>query len=210
MDKYEKALERARKSLEDGTISNSAISYIMSIFPELKEWEDNRTFIQILDVIKQMRPKLTLREYTNCIDWLEKHKECGQALEEVKSTLVYINVQSKISFVKAIKEKLGLDLFEAKQIVDEIFPIGTSSKYSVSVFDIQKYRWDKDTFESICENCAAEYRWLNIKENYLIEEILRRRTLYLNELGKTATVNEKLSIGGKVAALEELIEFINK
>lgn len=205
MDKYEKALERARKSLEDGTISNSAISYIMNIFPELKEWEDNRTFIQILDVIKQMRPKLTLREYTNCIDWLEKHKECEQ-----KSTFVHISVESKLKFVKAIKEKLGLDLFEAKQIVDEIFPIGTSSKYSVSVFDIQKYRWDKDTFESICENCAAEYRWLNIKENYLIEEILRRRTLYLNELGKTATVNEKLSIGGKVAALEELIEFINK
>lgn len=203
MDKYEKALERARKSLEDGTISNSAISYIMNIFPELKEWEDNRTFIQILDVIKQMRPKLTLREYTNCIDWLEKHKECEQ-----KSTFVHISVESKLKFVKAIKAKTDLSLFEAKQIADEIIP--TANNCNCNVFDIQKYGWDKDTFESICKDCAAEYKWLNIKENYLIEEIKRRKTLYLNKLYKTVDVTEKLSIGGKAAALEELIAFIDK
>lgn len=201
MDKYKKALERARKSLEDGTISNGTINYIMSIFPELQEWENNRIFIQILDAIKQMRPKLTLREYTNCIDWLEKHKECEQ-----KSTLVYINVQSKIRFVKAIKGKLGLNLFESKQIADEIIPTANGC----NVFDIQKYGWDEDTFESICEDCAAEYRWLNVKTNNLIEEIMRRRTLYFNELGKTVNVTEKLSISGRAAALEELIAFISQ
>lgn len=201
MYKYEKAIERARKSLENETIPNSAIKYIMNIFPELQEWEDNRTFNQILDGIKQMRPKLTIREYTNCIEWLEKHKEGLK-----KSTLVYISVESKIRFLKAIKEKLGLSLLEAKQMTDEIIPTANNC----NVFDIQKYGWDEDTFESICKDCAADYKWLNIKTNSIIEEIMKRREFYRNKLNKTVDVNEKLFIDGRVAALEELIAFINK
>lgn len=201
MDKYEKALESARKSLENETIPNSAIKYIMNIFPELQEWEDNRIFIRILDGIKQMRPKFTIREYTNCIEWLEKHKECEQ-----KSTLVYMSVESKLRFVKAIKDKTGISLLGAKQIADEIIP---TANYC-NAFDIQKYGWDEDTFESICKDCTADYKWLNIKINGLVEEIVRRKTLYLDEFNKTIDVNRKLRIAGKLDMLDELIAFINQ
>lgn len=39
---YKEALERAKESLKDGTISSNTISYIEEIFPELKESEDDR------------------------------------------------------------------------------------------------------------------------------------------------------------------------
>ena len=38
--KYEEALNRAKESLKDGGISQNSIDYIQSIFPELKESED--------------------------------------------------------------------------------------------------------------------------------------------------------------------------
>lgn len=201
MDKYEKALKRAKESLEDGTITKTAISYIINIFPELQEWEDKRIFGQIQDLIEQIRPKLTARKYTDCIEWLEKHKECEQ-----KSKLVYITVESRLRFTKAIKDKTGISLFEAKQIADEIIP---TANYC-NAFDIQKYGWDEDTFESICKDCAADYKWLNIKINGLVEEIVRRKTLYLDEFNKTIDVNRKLRIAGKLDMLDELIAFINQ
>lgn len=37
---YDLALERAKDALSDGTISNNTIAYLQSIFPELKESED--------------------------------------------------------------------------------------------------------------------------------------------------------------------------
>ena len=39
---------------------------------------------------------------------------------------------------------------------------------------------------------------------------MKRREFYRNKLNKTVDVNEKLFIDGRVAALEELIAFINK
>ena len=40
--KYEQALEKAKRCLKDGTITNTAVSYIWEIFPELKESKEEK------------------------------------------------------------------------------------------------------------------------------------------------------------------------
>ena len=79
--KYKKALERAKESLKDGTISSNAITYIEEIFPELKESEGERVwlikFIQAeIDClrydIRDYEDSAKLDNLQRALSWLEK------------------------------------------------------------------------------------------------------------------------------------------
>lgn len=74
---YKEALERAKESLKDGTISSNTISYIEEIFPELKESEDEKirkwiieNIQETLDVDGFFEGQKTMAK--NAIAWLEK------------------------------------------------------------------------------------------------------------------------------------------
>lgn len=86
--KYKESLERARESLKDGGISNNTIAYLESIFPELKESED--------EIVRKTIIRFFKDQYTNetemydgkvtvgkVIGWLErqgqiKESTCGR------------------------------------------------------------------------------------------------------------------------------------
>ena len=75
---YKEALERAKNCLKDGTITNTAINYISTIFPELKESEDEKIRKWLLDTITQI-PNNSIEwdviEKAKVLSWLEKQGE---------------------------------------------------------------------------------------------------------------------------------------
>ena len=52
IEKYKKALSRARECMKDGGISQNTIDYLCDIFPELKESKDKRIRKAIIALIK--------------------------------------------------------------------------------------------------------------------------------------------------------------
>lgn len=72
--KYEEALERAKESLKDGTITNTAKGYIENIFPELVDTEDERLRKTTIAFLKDFAEQ-GYENAVECIDWLEKQCE---------------------------------------------------------------------------------------------------------------------------------------
>lgn len=90
---YDKALERAKDCLKDGTITSTAIDYISTIFPELRESEDERIRKGIIDFL--WKEKIFLQEVHSSVEnnpkyrfvmdaiaWLEKQGEQNHAWSE--------------------------------------------------------------------------------------------------------------------------------
>ena len=78
---YDEALEIAKSCLKDGTITNTAKSYIEEIFPELKD-DDKRIREEILSLVKYTKGrKIGYEPHVNqdeMIAWLEKQGEKQQ------------------------------------------------------------------------------------------------------------------------------------
>ena len=75
---YDIALARARESLKDGGISQNTIDYMTSIFPELKESEDERIRKALIFYLGGMPENTELRNGITIRDvfaWLEKQGE---------------------------------------------------------------------------------------------------------------------------------------
>lgn len=74
---YKEALERAKNCLKDGTITNIAISYIETIFPELKESEDEKIIKEIISYCRNTRcvTEEGAERRAKCIAWLKKQKK---------------------------------------------------------------------------------------------------------------------------------------
>ena len=81
--RYDEAVERAKDCLKDGTITNTAIDYISTIFPELKESEDEKIRKTIIDFVNEYGDKFfsTLAK-GNAIAWLEKQVDCSAQWEK--------------------------------------------------------------------------------------------------------------------------------
>ena len=81
--RYDEAVERAKDCLKDGTITNTAIDYISTIFPELKESEDEKIRKTIIDFVNEYGDKFfsTLAK-GNAIAWLEKQVDCSAKWEK--------------------------------------------------------------------------------------------------------------------------------
>lgn len=75
--KYNEALEKARQSIKDGTISNNTIAYLESIFPELKETEDERMSKVLIDFVKCFTKGYDIiaangPKVSEVVSWIEK------------------------------------------------------------------------------------------------------------------------------------------
>lgn len=84
---YDKAIEKAKNCLKDGTITNTAISYIETIFPELKESEDEmiRACIGMcLTDIDEQRFADFNTNLKECRAWLEKQGEHANFLSKIQ------------------------------------------------------------------------------------------------------------------------------
>ena len=101
--KYKEALEKAKESLKDGGISQNSIDYIQSIFPELKESEDEKIRREIIDYINRLTASPNnIDKYNTWIAWLEKQGE-----------------QKLLFEMKTPEESLGVDSDTYSKIVDE-------------------------------------------------------------------------------------------
>ena len=111
--KYKEALNKAKECLKDGTITNIAISYIGSIFPELKESEDERIrkairlYLDWLDGRKSIAPKgdYSIKDMST---WLEKQgmqprynigdiicdKSCTTLNKEAQPNMEIVDIQN--------------------------------------------------------------------------------------------------------------------
>ncbi len=67
---YDEALERAKESLKDGGISQNSIDYIQSIFPELKESEDEKIREYLVRYMDNTMKSSELK--SKLLAWLEK------------------------------------------------------------------------------------------------------------------------------------------
>lgn len=82
--RYDEAIEKAKNCLKDGTITNTAISYIETILPELKESEDERIMACIgmcLTDIDEQRFADFNTNLKECRAWLEKQGEQKPAFD---------------------------------------------------------------------------------------------------------------------------------
>jgi len=71
---YDEALDRAKDCLKDGTITSTAIDYISTIFPELKESEDEKIRKALVRFHKSTIDIDGIKG-ANIIAWLEKQGE---------------------------------------------------------------------------------------------------------------------------------------
>lgn len=82
-EKYKQALERAKESLNDGTISQNTIDYLYGILPELKESEDEKIRKALIWHLTRVDNEIPLGAYhsidgveiKDMIAWLEKQGE---------------------------------------------------------------------------------------------------------------------------------------
>jgi hypothetical protein len=83
--KYKEALEKAKNCLKDDTITNTAISYIRTIFPELKESEDERILKNLKAVVKayDMWAERGL-DMNDILAWLEKQGEHAKFRDSIQ------------------------------------------------------------------------------------------------------------------------------
>lgn len=70
-------------------------------------------------------------------------------------------------------------------------------------------KWDGHTPQEAADR-LHKYLLEKQNENILIEEIKRRKELYSQEKEKAVSSTEKLSLGGRIAVLEELLVFIKE
>jgi uncharacterized protein with gpF-like domain len=85
--RYDEAIEKAKNCLKDGTITNIAISYIETIFPELQESDDEKIRKELLEHCKnQAKPYIQTGnkcpQIQSWIAWLEKQGEHHIACSE--------------------------------------------------------------------------------------------------------------------------------
>jgi hypothetical protein len=151
---YDEAIEKAKNCLKDGTITNTAISYIGTIFPELKEPEDERMIQYFKDLAPFDNADELYEKYgfshKDAIAWLEKQGEHANFLSKIqvgdKVTLnedgVLVNLTQLNRVVNkgienAIKTKQG----EQKQtVIIPRFRVGdviTSTKNSALKYKIK-------------------------------------------------------------------------
>ena len=129
---YEEALERAKSCLKDGGITNTAIAYIQSIFPELLEKDEDELIDSLLQYLwdfyhKDCNPPKpdmkTCDDWIYCIQKLRKRKLypedkfiiqdiiniCEQARKEATNEIDYENVTRCIDWLKSLKRNINLN-----------------------------------------------------------------------------------------------------
>ena len=101
---YEKALEKAKEALNDGTINSDVIACIQGIFPEIVANEDERIRKEIICFIKDISKAghLHANHSVEWLTWLEKHGEQNLVNETDEE------------IVEAVKDTSVLDLVEPK------------------------------------------------------------------------------------------------
>jgi hypothetical protein len=112
--KYKEALNTAKDCLKDGTITNTAISYIETIFPELKESEDERIRKDIVEAV-ELHKDFTQGRKERIYAWLEK--QCEQKFAEG----TFVNMDDvREDFVQEVYRVLDADSTNdrANQIID--------------------------------------------------------------------------------------------
>ncbi len=100
---YDEALEKAKDCLKDGTITSTAIDYISTIFPELKESEDEvfrKYILKCCEETIQMNNRgleLSMATTKQLKNWLEKQCEQKTAVIDFKAKNWYVSkVDGKI------------------------------------------------------------------------------------------------------------------
>lgn len=122
-----------------------------------------------------------------------------------------MNEKGKAMAYDKVRKKIAL-IF-GSNVAEEIFPEFEESEderirncIGMCLTDANEQRF-KDYNTSLKE-CIA---WIEKQgENTLIEEIKRRKELYSREKEKAVLFAEKLSLGGRIAVLEELLVFANE
>ena len=120
--RYDEALERAKISLDDKTISDIAIAYIKDIFPELAESEDERIANAIKKLLDMEKSERNLTRYfgvsyQEAAAWLEKQGEKPKWTEEdslmidsIIDTMKWLEgkgaTDMKIDWLKTLKQRM--------------------------------------------------------------------------------------------------------
>ena len=105
---------------------------------------------------------------------------------------------------------IGVECF--KNTITSIFPELKSEDERIRKFLLHNVeKTIKETFEKEGFKKEDILYWLEKQqgENILIEEIKRRKELYSQEKEKAVSSTEKISLGGRIAMLEELCAFID-
>ena len=101
---------------------------------------------------------------------------------------------------------------EAQKAAEFIFPELTKSedeRIRQKLIKTIGYFRSRGIDQQLCEKFLA---WLEKQGDYnrLVEEIKKRKELISKEKDKATSTNDKLSLGGRIAILEELLAFTNK
>jgi hypothetical protein len=86
--RYDEAIEKAKNCLKDGTITNIAISYIETIFPELQESDDEKIRKELLEHCKnQAKPYIQTGnkcpQIQSWIAWLDNQGDKDKLIKEL-------------------------------------------------------------------------------------------------------------------------------
>lgn len=129
----------------------------------------------------------------------QKAKAYDEAIEKARK--VYNNISPENSSVKKILEKAFPELKESED---------KDEKIRQALIKLVTNHASMDLFIEYDIHLDEAIAWLEKQgENILIEEIKRRKELYSQEKEKAVSSTEKLSLGGRIAMLEELLAFID-
>lgn len=199
--KYKEALEKARKLYDDAKVLEYTqdMEDYETIFPELKESEDEVFRKYILKCCEETiyaddrGLELSMDTTKKLKNWLEK--QCEQ--KPINDT--------DEDIVEAVSKTSILNMVEPKFKVGEIVERCKNSWYNEGKIAGQ--------FEGISDDEKYQQGWHDAlekqSEHTLIKEIKRRKELYSQEKEKAVSSTEKISLGGRIAMLEELCAFID-
>ena len=226
MRDYKEMLEKAKVRYDEikGT-SPSEEKFLLDMFSELAESDDEIIRKGIISTLKFANHKGVYDKY---ISWLEKQGEEKSQSDSKKLSEQIKDFEGEFGCWNSAQD------FRPKHLQRCL----CYDKYMKGVYcyvydDISKY-WctqtteehDTDGDNHICD--YADYRvtvWMQLPdtsfypskswlekqgESTLIEEIKRRKELYSREKEKAVSFAEKLSLGGRISMLEELLVFANE
>lgn len=229
--KYKDALERAKKLSIDGYLDAATID---EIFPELKESEDEGIKTAILNHLKKMwgncQDDVCGVNVEDAIAWLEKQDNKRQVEHlELKAGHWYICHRPYCCRADSLTIKEGERFKCEKDGVVNGFVIKEPEKYFMeisvpphsedtkidevrrrSTIQVLEYARSLDTYNQYGKaDIDKNIAWLEKKRNYdrLIEEMKKRKELLSKEKEKATSANDKLSLGGRIAMLQELLAF---
>jgi len=165
---YDEALERAKESLKDGGISQNSIDYIQSIFPELKESEDEKIRKWIINEIKIKHHNLD----EDNVDFVDK---AIAWLENIPYTIDHEKREGFHIGYKAALEKQGESY--TKKDIDDAYVEGMAfaknelekqgeQKPAWSEEDEKEYKYVLKFIDNILNNCGNKKDYEHCKRCY--------------------------------------------